>query len=271
MRLRNLQRQDLASDLKAAFERGDFALKYLPIVDAHTGATKTVEALLRWPTNILGSRSTRQVVAIAEYTGLIIDIGEWVMRRACEALQAIHARGHENVRVAVNLSTQEISRPDLVTRMRSILNEVKLDPRMIDVEITEAMLFRDALQDESICDQLASIGAGVVIDDWGTGTCTLAQLSQSVVSAIKIDSSFVANIETSERDRAACRAGISFVHGLGLPVVAEGVETEAQAEFLRDEGCDLLQGFLFSRPLAEEGLLSFLDMATASDADKKRA
>ena len=262
VRLRNLQRQDLACDLKAAFDRGDFTLGFLPVVDAQTGEVNCVEALLRWPTNILGSRSTRQVVAIAEYTGLIVDIGDWVLRRSCELLKKIHAGGQTGVRLAVNLSTQELSRPDLAMRVEAILAEEEVDAAALDFEINEAMLYRDALHEHSVCNELASLGARIVIDDYGTGACTLAHLAQSAVSGIKIDASFVANIEASEQDRAACRATIAFAHGLGLPVTAEGVETEAQASFLRDNGCDLLQGFLVSKPLAEDAVLPFLENRT---------
>lgn len=271
VRLRNLQRQDIAADLKAALDNEGFILKYLPVVDAQTGAVASVEALLRWPENILGSRSTQKVITIADYTGLIVPIGGWVLRRACEDLRRWHAAGHNDIRMAVNLSGQEFSSAELAERIQAVLDEMGVDPASLDLEIKEHMVFRDALQRHETCERLRSIGVGVVIDDYGTGACTLAHLSQSPIDMIKIDRSFVANIVSSERDRAACTAAIALAHGLGMRVIAEGVETEQQAEFLRQQGCDLLQGFLFSQPLADDDLLTYLDSQAPAEADKARA
>lgn len=271
VRLRNLQRQDVAADLKTALDREDFVLNYLPVVDAHTGAVKSVEALLRWPETILGSRSTQKIITIAEYTGLIVQIGEWVLRRACEGLQRWREAGHVDIRVSVNLSGQEFSNVQLAERVAAILSETGADPTSLDLEIKEHMVFRDAMQKHATCDQLKSLGVGVVIDDYGTGACTLAHLSQSPVDLIKIDNSFVANITSSERDRAACAAAIALAHGLGMQVIAEGVETDCQAQFLREQGCDQLQGFLFSKPLSADELLKYLDDAAATVTDTARA
>lgn len=264
VRLRNLQRQDIEADLKAALDNGDFVLNYLPIVDAQTGSVKSLEALLRWPESILGSRTTQKVITIANYTGLIVEIGEWVLRSACKALQRWREAGHDDVRVAVNLSGQEFSNARLAERVEAILGETGVDPGDLDLEIMEHMVFRDAMLKNAICERLKSIGVGVVIDDYGTGTCTLAHLSQSPIDRIKIDISFVANIGSSERDRAACTAAIALAHGLEKKVIAEGVETEQQAQFLREQGCDLLQGFLYSEPLAEDEVVEYLDNNASS-------
>ena len=271
VRLRNLQRQDLASDLKNALERQDFTLKFLPIVDARTGSVRTLEALLRWPETILGTRSTRKIITIAEYTGLIVEIGEWVLRCACEQLQSLRAAGHADIRVAVNLSGQEFSRADLAERVEIILKDSHVKASDLDLEIKENMVYRDAMQKHATCCRLKEIGVGIVIDDFGTGACTLAHLSQSPLGAIKIDNSFVANIESNEQDRAACEAAIAMGHGLGVEVTAEGVETEFQAQFLRDKGCDYLQGFLFSEPLSGDSLLKYLDAATPAVTGRAHA
>lgn len=271
VRLRNLQRQDLAADLKTALERESFTVSFLPAVDAQSGVTRSIEALLRWPEAILGSQSTRKIVAIAEYTGLITDIGEWVMRRACEQLAACHAAGHADLRVSVNLSNQEFAAADLVDRVAAVLADTAIDPAGLEFEIREHMVFRDAMQSYSTSNALKALGVRLIIDDYGTGACTLAHLSQSPADAIKIDLSFVANIESSERDRAACSAAIAMAHGLGMRVIAEGVESEAQAEFLRDSGCDALQGFLFSTPLTADQVLKYLGEVTAGDERSTRA
>jgi EAL domain-containing protein (putative c-di-GMP-specific phosphodiesterase class I)/GGDEF domain-containing protein len=271
VRLRNLQRQDIAADLKTALERESFTVNFLPAVDAQSGATHSIEALLRWPTTVLGAQSTRKIVAIAEYTGLITDIGEWVLRRACEQLVACRVAGHDHVRVSVNLSNQEFAAVDLVDRVAAVLDDTGVDPADLQLEVREHMVFRDALQAHSTCSALKSLGVDIVIDDYGTGACTLAHLSQSPADAIKIDLSFVANIESSERDRAACTAAIALAHGLGMRVIAEGVETERQAEFLRDSGCDALQGFLFSRPMTGDEVLAYLDDAARREDSRSRA
>jgi len=271
VRLRNLQRQDIEADLKSALENEGFLLKYLPVVDAQTGAVKSAEALLRWPETILGSRSTQKIITIADYTGLIVEIGAWVLRRACEDLRRWHEAGHDDIRMAVNLSGQEFSHARLADRVQAVLDEVGVNPSSLDLEIKEHMVFRDALHKHAICERLRSIGVGIVIDDYGTGACTLAHLSQSPIDMIKVDRSFVANIASSERDRAACSAAIALAHGLGIPAIAEGVETEEQAQFLRQQGCDLLQGFLFSRPLADAEFQSYLVNAASIATDRVRA
>ncbi len=173
----------------------------------------------------------------------------------------MHAAGYGDLRVAINLSGQEFSRADLVARVAAILQGAHVDASRLDIEIKEQMLYRDALQNHATCRDLKSIGVGIVIDDFGTGASMLAHLSHSLVDAIKLDMSFVAKIETSDRDRAACAAAIALAHGLGVRAVAEGVETDAQAEFLHENGCDWLQGYLFSRPLASAELIPYLDEA----------
>jgi diguanylate cyclase (GGDEF)-like protein len=266
VRLRSLQRQDLAADLKNALQQNDFTLNYQPIVDANTGSVRTVEALLRWPESVLGARSTRKIISIAEYTGFIAEIGDWVLGRACEQLQALRLAGHDNIRIALNLSGQEFSQPDLAERMVAVLEDHEIQPECFDLEIKEHMVYRDALQNHSMCKQLESVGFGIVIDDYGTGSCALAHLSQCPLDSIKIDISFVANIESNERDRAACAAAIGLAHSLGVRVIAEGVETENQANFLRERGCDLLQGFLFCRPMTSDELVKYLDAAAQPES-----
>jgi EAL domain-containing protein (putative c-di-GMP-specific phosphodiesterase class I) len=168
------------------------------------------------------------------------------------------------MRLSVNLSTQEFSRADLVQRIAGILRETNVDATFLDLEIRESVLFRDAMRDYATCRDLKALGVGIVIDDYGTGACSLAHLAQSPADAIKIDNTFVANIETSNSDRAACTAATALAEKLGIKVIAEGVETNAQAEFLRDNGCDFLQGFLFSEPLPDDDVLDYLARPTVA-------
>lgn len=267
VRLRTLQRQDLEVELRKALENEEYALNFLPIVAATDCLPVTLEALLRWPDTLLGTQPTRKIVRIAERTGLILPIGEWVIRRACQQLTRWHATGHESIRVAINLSSQELVRDDIVARIAEILDEERVDPAAIDIELKEHMLFREVLNDYATCRELKAMGMRIVIDDYGIGACSLAHLSQSPADAIKIDNSFVANLETSERDQAACTAAIAMARELGISMIAEGVETERQAELLTKAGCDYLQGFYFSKPLDEDDALTYLNsMASVAES-----
>lgn len=263
VKLRALQRQDMELELKTALDREEFTLKYLPIVEAATHKVVAVEALLRWPQTIFDAKSITKVVALAEHTGLIVPIGDWVLRRSCEQLKDWHQSGCAGLRLAVNLSVQEFSRRDLVQRLADVLESHSIEPEFLDLEITEHMLFRDAMQDYARCRELKQIGVGLVIDDYGTGACSLAHLSRSPVDAVKIDNSFVANCESSANDRAACAAVTALAHELGKKVVAEGVETDEQAELLHRQCCDFLQGFLFCQPTSASDIREYLELAFA--------
>jgi diguanylate cyclase (GGDEF)-like protein len=262
IRARALKRQDMELELQAALDREEFHLKYLPIVDAGTRIVRTAEALLRWPQEVFGSRPIQQVISLAEHTGLIVPIGEWVLRHSCEQLHAWHASGHSELRLAVNLSAQEFSRADLASRVAEILGASSIEPRHVDFEITEHILFRDALRDFAMCRDLKELGVGVVVDDYGTGACSLAHLTNSPVDTVKIDGGFVAHSETNPSDRAACAAATAMAHELSLKVVAESVETEEQAMFMQELGCDFLQGFLFCRPSLASEFTEYLASAS---------
>jgi len=265
VRLRTLQRQDLEVELRSALDNEDYTLSFLPIVAAGDYRPVTIEALLRWPETILGSHSTRKVVQIAERTGLILPIGEWVLTHAARQLLRWREAGHTELRLAINLSAQEFSRTDLAARVDRLLAGLSLNPADVDFEIHEHMLFRDAIAGFAACRALKNLGARIVIDDYGTGACSLAHLSQSPVDAIKIDRTFVSNMEHSDRDQAACETAIAVAGKLGFEVVAEGVENSAQAGMLRDYGCSYLQGFLFCEPLADDDVLAYLNETMRSD------
>lgn len=258
LKLRALQRNELELELKSALDREQFSLDYLPIVDAKTGAVASVEALLRWPQAAFGTQRTQKVVALAEHTGLIVPIGEWVMKRSIGDLKRWHDTGHKSLRLAINLSMQQFSRPDLPQRLAAMFAAHGVDAGCVDVEITEYMLFRDALMSNAVTRTLRDVGVGVVVDDFGTGACSLAHLSRSLATALKIDNSFVANVANQDADRAACAAMIALAHELGRTISAEGVETLAQAQVLREQGCDFLQGFLISKPSPAPEIDAFL-------------
>ncbi len=258
LKLRSLQRQDLEVELRSALDRGAFALNYLPIVNAVTGEVRAVEALLRWPESVMGSHSTTKVIGLAERTGLIVPIGEWVLRESFDQLKSWQDDGKPDLRLSVNLSMQEFSRAEIAPRMAALMLQVGVQPSSIDLEITEKMLGRDAVAGYRATNALNALGVSLIVDDFGTGACSLAQFAHSPVAGIKIDISLVNGVETCERDLAACAAAISSAHALGLTAVAEGVETTGQAELLQQHGCDFLQGFLFSRPLTAAHMREYL-------------
>ncbi|MBT8100231.1 MAG: bifunctional diguanylate cyclase/phosphodiesterase, partial [Gammaproteobacteria bacterium] len=258
VRLRTLQRQDLEVELKLALEQKQYALNFLPIVPADNSLPTTMEALLRWPDTILGTQSTRKIVRVAERTGLILAIGEWVLTHACEQFQRWRREGLSATRLAVNLSAQELVSDNIVERVARILDSTGTHPQDVDLEIKEHMLFREALREYAICRQFRDLGVRIVVDDYGIGACSLAHLSQSPIGAIKIDNTFVTNLVDSERDRAACAAAIAVGKELGVDVIAEGVETEQQAQILSELGCQYLQGFLFAEPMNDDLALDYL-------------
>ena len=258
LRLRALQRQDIEAQLSTALEHGAFAVEFLPVVDAASRRVVSAEALLRWPQNVFNAMSISEVVTVAENTGLIGPIGDWVLRQSCDALKSWQAAGWSDLRLSVNLSAQELSREDKPRRIAAILQEYGIDAAKVDVEINEYTLFRDAIKDYASCNALKEVGVGIVVDDYGTGACSLIHLSRSPVEAIKVDRSLVTNLGDEPGDRDACAAVVALATKLGMRTIAEGVETEQQAEFLLEQGCNYLQGFLTCKPATAERMLHVL-------------
>jgi EAL domain-containing protein (putative c-di-GMP-specific phosphodiesterase class I)/GGDEF domain-containing protein len=259
VKVRALKRQDMEQELKAALDREEFTVNYLPIVKAGTREVAAVEALLRWPQEVFGAQPIRKIVTLAEHTGLIVPIGEWVLHQSCRQLRHWQNAGHTDLRLSVNLSVQEFSKPGLADSIEAILGQHGVEPHQVDFDITEHILFRDAMKDFVTSRELKALGSGVVVDDYGTGVCSLAHLSTSPVDTVKIDGSFVAGSGTSDSDRAACNAATAMAHALSLKVVAEGVETAEQAALLEEIGCDYLQGFLFLKPAPADEVSDYLD------------
>lgn len=259
VRMRALERQDLEMELRAALDNEEFTLEWLPIVERQSRRVVTAEALLRWPKPVFGSSSISEVVSVAECTGVMLPIGEWVFRSACAQLAEWHANGHPDLRVAVNVSAQEFARASLVERTERLLRVTGIDADCVDIEITEHLLFRDAMKKFPVCKGLKELGVRVSVDDYGTGICSFDHLSKSPADKVKIHLDFVAQAASSKTGRAACAAIIAMAHELGINVVAEGVETEEQAKVLDEIGCDFLQGFLFCKPSAPGPFAAYLD------------
>jgi diguanylate cyclase (GGDEF)-like protein/PAS domain S-box-containing protein len=247
-------RLELEADLSHAVERGELVLHYQPLVDARTGLISGVEALLRWRHPVRGLVSPADFIPLAEETGLILPIGEWVLRTACLQIKALSDAIRTPLRLAVNLSPRQFTQPSLLEMVRHALDSARLMPEQLELEITEGVLMHDIDQTMHTLEALRDIGVHLAVDDFGTGFSSLSYLSRFPIHTLKVDRSFVRDIGQDKNNTAIASAVISMAHTLGLKVVAEGVETQAQREFLRERRCDELQGFLFSKPVPIEEL-----------------
>ena len=252
------ERLNMESALRRALERDEFLLHYQPQVDATSGEIIGVEALLRWQRCDEGMVMPAHFIPLLEDTGLIIPVGEWVLRRACLDQQAWIEAGYQAVPVAVNLSPRQFRNRDLVHMIGTVLAEVGTDPHLLELEITESSVMDDpafALQTLHACHDR---GIRIAIDDFGTGYSSLSYLKRFPLDVLKIDRSFVADVPGDEDDAAIIDTIIAMAHRLGLRVIAEGVETAEQQAFLSEHGCDWVQGYYFGRPMPLAELLQRL-------------
>ncbi len=244
------QRIDLEARLRMAEHNDELRVYYQPQIDAHSEDIVGMEALVRWEHPELGMISPAFFIPIAEETGLIIPLGEWVLRRACADCARWQKRFHLPLRVGVNLSALQMMQPNLVDVVRKACNESGLDPRLLDLEVTESISMKSVPNLLETLSALRGLGCGISIDDFGTGQSSLDYIKRFPADRIKIDQSFVRNIGVDPDDEAIVRATLTMAHNLGRRVIAEGVETEAHDAFLREHACDELQGYLFCRPLS---------------------
>ena len=249
MNIRALHWMSLEHRLRGALARGELLLHYQPQMCLATGALCGVEALIRWHSEALGSVSPGEFIPLAEDTGLILPIGEWVIRSACLQGKAWQNAGLAPVRIAVNVSAHQISAGNVPAQVRAALAESGLAPQYLAIELTESVLMKEAELAQRQIAELRAMGIIVALDDFGTGYSSLSYLSRYALDKIKIDQSLVRHLPDDPKSSAVAGATIGLAHGLGLTVVAEGVETREQLEFLRGAGCDEVQGFLYSRPV----------------------
>jgi len=243
------RRLEVEGRLRKGIENEEFFLRYQPQVEVATGRIVGMEALLRWNDPVKGEVFPKDFISVAEELGLIVQLGEWAFRTACRQLKGWEAEGIRDVSVAVNISPRQFMSRRLVTSLLAIVREAGADPHRVEVEITETMVMRNLEQSIEILGQLRSVGMGVSIDDFGVGYSSLGQLSRLPATALKIDRSFVTNVPDDASSASIAEAIIAMARSLGLRVVAEGVETRAQLDFLRAHQCQTFQGYLFSKPL----------------------
>jgi diguanylate cyclase (GGDEF)-like protein/PAS domain S-box-containing protein len=252
-------RMALRNDLQEAIEAENFELHYQPLIDARNDSVVGFEALVRWKHPVKGYLSPGLFIPLAEDTGQIGPISEWVLRQACRDMCLLAAQGFGNYRVSVNLSPLQFRRPNFLVNLQQALLETGLSPEWLELELTEGILMADTAAAVDTLHRLRDMGVEVSIDDFGTGFSSLSYLKQLPIGKIKIDRSFVRDIATSRHDGAIVQGIISMAHHLGLAVVAEGIEEAEQRDFLAAHGCDVFQGFLFARPMPLDKLQAYLD------------
>jgi diguanylate cyclase (GGDEF)-like protein/PAS domain S-box-containing protein len=255
MNQHTFERLALETSLRRAIERQEFLLHYQPKTDLRSGRITGVEALVRWRHPELGMVSPAQFIPLAEETGLIGPIGDWVLRTACAEARRWITQGTSEISVAVNLSARQFAREDLAQSITAALLESGLEPRFLEIEITESTVMFDAKRAVRVLQQLKDMGIRVAIDDFGTGYSSLGYLKRFPIDSVKIDRSFILDIPHDNDDVAITRAVIAMAHSLRLKVIAEGVETEEQYQFLRNHDCDEMQGYYFSEPIDAAALV----------------
>ena len=254
-----LERLQLEVQLRKAVEDGQLEVHYQPKLNLANGRLDSAEALVRWRHPLQGMIPPGDFIPLAEETGLIGAIGEFVLRRACHQGRTLQVRGLAELRVSVNLSVHQLRQGNLVSLVRTVLDETGLEPRLLELEITESQLLENVESVSTTFRQLREMGVKLAIDDFGTGYSSLSYLKRFPVDYVKIDQTFIRDLSAQGEDAAITRAIIAMVHSLELKVVAEGVERQEQLDFLRQHRCDEIQGYLISPPLAPAAFTAFLE------------
>jgi diguanylate cyclase (GGDEF)-like protein len=254
----SVERLALETHLANALENGEFKVLYQPKVDISSGLVNGVEALLRWWNPVLGTVSPAQFIPVAEDTGLIVPIGKWVLKRACEQNVAWQQTGLPGITMAVNLSPRQFADGALLSDISEVLSQTGMSPEFLELEITESMIMHNVDRAARLLEAIKSLGIKLAIDDFGTGYSSLSQLKRFPIDTLKIDRSFVRDIPENSEDMAITEAIISLGKTLGVSVIAEGVESTNQLAFLEKRACDSMQGYLFSKPCTPDALINVL-------------
>jgi diguanylate cyclase (GGDEF)-like protein/PAS domain S-box-containing protein len=265
------ERMGLEMSLRRALNEGELVLHYQPILDMTSGEIVGVESLVRWMHPQRGLMGPDKFISIAEETGLIVPLGQWVLRTTCEHAKVLDDMGLIIPKFAVNLSPRQFRDPNLIQGIRDIFKESGFNPKRLDLEITENLLMGDTDTVREQLYELTKLGIELSIDDFGTGYSSLSYLRQLPISNLKIDRSFVKDLPDNADDSAIVSSTISMAHYLGMKTVAEGIETREQLRFLKHAGCDIAQGYLISRPLPLDELGQFIKTSTRGVINKKLA
>ena len=258
MNTRIQNRLALENDLRHGLERGEFVVYYQPQLNISTGQIVGVEALVRWQHPERGLVLPMEFIPVAEETGLIVPLGEWVLHAACAQIRSWQEAGLPPLRVAVNLSAREFQQGNMIETVAGVLEETGLAPKFLQLEITEGISIQDVDFTIKVLGELKEMGVQIAIDDFGTGYSALSYLSRFPIDVVKIDRSFVCDLTIDATDAEIATTIIVMAHNLGLEVIAEGVETEEQLAFLKQRRCDEMQGYLFSKPVPAEKLEEIL-------------
>ena len=243
------QHLKLEMSLRSAVSNGELELFYQPKVSLATNAVCGVEALLRWRHPVLGLVSPNNFIPLAEETGMIAALGDWVLEEACRQSRAWRDQGMERLKIAVNVSSRQMQGDGLVERIAELVEKYQISPTDLEIELTESMIMANPEEVSGILARLRATGITIAVDDFGTGYSSLAYLRRLPIDVLKIDSSFVTNADHNEVDAQIVRIIVDLGDVFNLEIVAEGVETASQAEFLKSCGCSITQGFLHSPPL----------------------
>lgn len=243
--------------LSQGLEKGEFLLHYQPKISIRTKELYGVEALVRWNSE-QGLIYPGEFIGLAEETGLIVPLGEWVLREACRQCKEWHEMGYTHLKVSVNVSAVQFQKQDFAELTAQILEETGLEPAALELELTESTVMEKPKEAAVILLRLQQLGVSISIDDFGTGFSSFSYLKQFPMNALKIDRSFIQNIEEEEADKAIAKAMISLARNLGLMIVAEGVENEKQMKILESADCDTAQGYFISRPLDADAFLNYM-------------
>jgi diguanylate cyclase (GGDEF)-like protein/PAS domain S-box-containing protein len=252
------RRATLLSALRRALDRNELRLVFQPRMTLADGRVTGAEALLRWHSSELGEIPPVEFIPLAEESGLITAMGEWVMLEACRTLRQWRQEGHEEISISLNVSMMQLLRSDLPQTLRKVLGETGVPANRIELELTESMVMQNAEQSTEILQQLKNVGVSLAIDDFGTGYSSLIYLKRLPIDTLKIDREFIGDLTSDPDDEAITATVITMGHSLGLTVVAEGVENEQQLGYLREQGCDEIQGYWLSSPLDPQRCLAFI-------------
>ncbi|MHB1205754.1 MAG: EAL domain-containing protein, partial [Rhodospirillaceae bacterium] len=252
------RRQQVESALEQALDRGEFSVVYQPLIALATGRIASAEALIRWQHPILGSISPEVFIPIAEQTGLIGGIGDWVLEQSVRTAAAWSESFDADIDVAVNVSTRQLSDPHLTARVKQLLDDAGLASERLKIEVTESALAEDVAGVKAALDDLRSLGVILCLDDFGTGYSALSYLANYSFDVLKMDRSFVRDVADNRLSASLADSIIKMARRLGIKVVAEGVEEEKQLTFLKKRGCDFVQGYYFSKPLVREEIHAFI-------------